>query len=73
MAQRIFRVCVCRMTDEQEHIVMFLDTTKEETEHVSVEHERLGLGWLDSDLGDEVEYSYRGAMIQEHLEDEGAR
>ncbi|EXL57917.1 hypothetical protein FOCG_04920 [Fusarium oxysporum f. sp. radicis-lycopersici 26381] len=40
---------------------------------VSVEHERLGLGWLDSDLGDEVEYSYRGAMIQEHLEDEGAR
>jgi len=47
------------MTDEQEHIVMFLDTTKEETEHVSVEHERLGLGWLDSDSGDEVEYSYR--------------
>jgi len=54
---------------------MFLDTTEEETEHVSVEHERegWGWGWLDSDSGDEVQYSYRGAMIQEHLEDEGAR
>lgn len=45
MAQRIFRVCVCRTTDEQEHILMFLDTTEEETEHVSVEHERRGWGW----------------------------
>lgn len=75
MAQRLFRVCVCRTTDEQEHILMFLDTTEEETEHVSVEHERRGWGWgwLDLGSGDEVHYSYRGAMIQEHLEDEGAR